>query len=314
MDILTSVLNSASVRGSVAATVKAGDDWGLELAEVPGAAFHAISSGSAYLEVEHRPPIRLMPGDSVLLASGATHRLSSHPSAAMQPFDHARAESSMTAGGELVVGTPPMATQIVCASYSQSPSARVSPFDALPAVVHVPALSAPPVLRSTLALITDELSLGGPGIRSVLDHAINIVLIQVLRAWIADPDTEDRAPSWLIGLNDPVAHAALTELHADPAHSWTIASLASKVGVSRATLTRRFESWVGQSPGGYITAWRMELAAQRLRESDETIGLIARTVGYASEYSFNRAFTRQFGEPPGRYRRTSQARPSAHER
>ena len=46
----------------------------------------------------------------------------------------------------------------------------------------------------------------------------------------------------------------------------------------------------------------MDLAAQRLRDTDDTVGAIARSLGYTSEYAFNRAFTRHRRTPPGRYR------------
>lgn len=49
----------------------------------------------------------------------------------------------------------------------------------------------------------------------------------------------------------------------------------------------------------------MDLAAQRLRDSDDTVAVIARTVGYTSQYAFSQAFTRARGIPPGRYRARS---------
>ena len=50
------------------------------------------------------------------------------------------------------------------------------------------------------------------------------------------------------------------------------------------------------------------VAAQRLRDTDDTVGAIAAGVGYRSEYSFSRAFTRHRGIAPGRYRRDARAR------
>jgi len=47
----------------------------------------------------------------------------------------------------------------------------------------------------------------------------------------------------------------------------------------------------------------MDLAAQRLRDSNDTVAAIAHSVGYTSEYAFSRAFARARGLPPGRYRR-----------
>ena len=61
----------------------------------------------------------------------------------------------------------------------------------------------------------------------------------------------------------------------------------------RATLARRFAEAVGEPPLTYLARWRMHLAAQRLKYSTDTVGAIAREVGYA----FNRAFARYRASP-----------------
>jgi AraC-like DNA-binding protein len=282
------------------------------MAEVPGAAFHAITSGVAHLEMDGHDTIRLMPGDVVLLPTGVEHSLFGSPGRRAQPFDHLAAEAALEEGGELVVGDPPMTTQVVCASYDRDPASRWSPFSSLPAVVYVPALSAPPGLRTSLSLISDELALASPGLRTVLDHVVNIVLIHVLRAWIEKSSLTAASPSWLRGLADPTVRQALAELHGDPAFPWTISALAGRAGVSKATLTRRFETEVGSSPGSYISSWRMELAARSLRTGNDTVGTVARSVGYQSEYAFSRAFVRHHGSPPGRYRAAQAASLAQH--
>ena len=114
-------------------------------------------------------------------------------------------------------------------------------------------------------------------------------------------------PSWLRALRDPVLAQVIAALHARPAEPWTVEALAREVHLSRATLARRFTEIVGEPPLTYLTRWRMHLAAQRLKYSTETVGAIAREVGYTSEYAFNRAFTRHRGQPPGRYRRLERA-------
>jgi AraC-like DNA-binding protein len=98
------------------------------------------------------------------------------------------------------------------------------------------------------------------------------------------------------------AGPALAVLHTQPGRDWTVDSLAAATGVSRATLARRFPAQTGLTPAAYLTRWRMDLAAKRLRDTDDTVGVIARSLGYTSEYAFNRAFTRARGTPPGRYR------------
>jgi len=112
-------------------------------------------------------------------------------------------------------------------------------------------------------------------------------------------------PSWLGALSDHTVGAAMSRLHEDPARSWPTAALARETGVSRATLTRRFATVTGESPGAYLTRWRMDLAARRLRDSDESLEAIARSVGYTSVHAFSRAFSRQRSQPPGQYRAAS---------
>jgi len=84
---------------------------------------------------------------------------------------------------------------------------------------------------------------------------------------------------------------------------WTVASLAREVGLSRSVLADRFKHFLGEAPMAYLTRWRLRLAAQRLVGTSRGLAQIAAEVGYESEASFNRAFKRELGVPPARYRR-----------
>ena len=91
-------------------------------------------------------------------------------------------------------------------------------------------------------------------------------------------------------------------LHHNPAEPWTVASLAAEIGVSRAALARRFTELVGEPPMAFLTAWRLALAADLLREPDATIGAVARQVGYGSPYVLSTAFKRTYGVSPKQHR------------
>jgi AraC-like DNA-binding protein len=325
MDALAAVLEVAGVHGTVAATVNAADPWGLALDAVPGAAFHAITEGTAWLGTRtnprahgsHRvgnniprddPGVRLMPGDIVMLPAGTAHVLASAPGVRTQPFDHLAAEQALAAGGELTLGAGLIQTRILCASYHQDPAVTLPLLSLLPDVFHIPAGRATPGLDATLRQLAHELAQPQPGAAAVLNRLVDILLVQVLRIWLTTGVSGTGPASWLRALTDPVAGPALAALHAQPGRPWTVESLAARTGVSSATLARRFTARVGEPPAAYLTRWRMDLAAQRLRDTDDTVGAIARSLGYTSEYAFNRAFTRHRRTPPGRYR--SQARPA----
>ena len=53
----------------------------------------------------------------------------------------------------------------------------------------------------------------------------------------------------------------------------------------------------------YLARWRLQLAARLLVTTQESVLGVAGRVGYESEAAFNRAFRREYGLPPGRYRR-----------
>ena len=304
MDPLADVLDISRVRGALLAHVRAAAPWGLALPQSDGASFHALTSGTAWLRVDGAEPVQLMPGDVLLLPTGRPHRLSSAPDGRCRPFDRVAKERLMTPEGELRLDGPGAVTTFVCAGYEYDHEVAQPLLSLLPPVLHVPA---EPVagarIATTVGLLAGELGAGDAGARAAVARLIDLLLIQVVRAWSAR--AEDAAPSWLHALRDPIIARALAVLHERPAEPWTIARLAAEVHVSRATLARRFTELVGEPPLSYLTRWRMDVAARRLRDGDEPVEAIARAVGYRSEYAFNRAFRRHRGRPPGRYRRAA---------
>ncbi|GAA3725300.1 AraC family transcriptional regulator [Salinactinospora qingdaonensis] len=158
-----------------------------------------------------------------------------------------------------------------------------------------------------IPLLAAEIVKNEPGQELVLDRLLDLLLVSVLRSWLAMPGAG--APAWHQAQQDPIVGPALQLLHDDPAHDWTVAKLATKVGVSRAALARRFTSLVGEPPMTYLTGWRLALAADLLRESDATIGTVARQVGYGSSFALSVAFKRVRGVSPQEHRKRAMAGP-----
>lgn len=149
-------------------------------------------------------------------------------------------------------------------------------------------------------LLMEEIVRDEPGQEVVLDRLLDLLVIAALRAWFSRPEAE--APAWYRALADPVVGRVLRLLQDDPAHAWTVASLAAEAGVSRAALARRFTDLVGEPPMSYLTGRRLALAADRLRDSEDTIGAIARQVGYGSAFALSGAFKRVYGVSPQEHR------------
>jgi transcriptional regulator GlxA family with amidase domain len=144
-----------------------------------------------------------------------------------------------------------------------------------------------------------------PGGKAVLAKLSEVLFVETLRHYIALLPQEQTG--WLAGVRDPDIGKALALLHQKPSHPWTIALLGREIGVSRSVLAERFRRYLSESPMAYLTHWRLQLGAQLLKSTSHSVAEIAAEVGYESEPSFNRAFKRQFGLPPARFRSQSRS-------
>jgi AraC-like DNA-binding protein len=132
-----------------------------------------------------------------------------------------------------------------------------------------------------------------------------VVFVHALHAWL-----DEQGPSgggWFGALRDPHVGAALSLVHRDPARNWTVASLASAVGMSRSPFAERFRALVGEPPLAYVTRWRMQLVAGLLRDGRPSLREMAERAGYESEPAFSKAFKRHFGVSPTAYRQRVRA-------
>ena len=141
------------------------------------------------------------------------------------------------------------------------------------------------------------------GGEAVLAKLSEVLFVETLRAYIAQLPGEQTG--WLAGARDVEVGKTLALMHRNPAHPWTIASLAKEAGVSRSVLAERFRYYLNESPMAYLTRWRLQLGAQMLASTNHSVAQIAPEVGYDSEAAFNRAFKRQFTVPPARFRSQS---------
>jgi AraC-like DNA-binding protein len=128
------------------------------------------------------------------------------------------------------------------------------------------------------------------------------MFVEALRRYIESLPAEQTG--WLAGVRDRFVGRALALIHARPAHAWTVEELGREVGLSRSALAERFATVLGQPPAQYLTRWRLQLAAHKLRAGEGSVARIAEEVGYESEAAFNRAFKREIGAPPAAWRRS----------
>jgi AraC-like DNA-binding protein len=156
------------------------------------------------------------------------------------------------------------------------------------------------LIKSTVSQILAMTETAAPGSELMLGRLMELLFVEVLRRYATRLPAS--AKGWFAALNDPIVGRALQFVHGDPARRWTVEELAREAGSSRTVLAERFHAVLGQAPIEYITCWRMQLAAERIRNGGGSLAAIAADVGYDSEAAFNRAFKRVTGVTPGRWR------------
>ena len=156
-------------------------------------------------------------------------------------------------------------------------------------------------IRSTFQYAAEEVSAGRPGSETVLAKLSELLFVEAVRRYAeALPDGQT---GWLAGLREPFVARALALLHCDINRRWTVDDLGRKVGLSRSALADRFIRLIGVPPMHYLASWRMQVASQKLRNTNASLAQIAEAVGYDSEAAFSRAFKKAFGSAPATWRR-----------
>lgn len=335
-DTLSDLLRAVRLRGALYYYVEGADPWVAEApparvilpAIMPGAGhmleFHGIASGSCWAAVAGESPVRLSAGDLVLFPQGDPHVLSSapgmraaradlgfffEPRPPQLPFALRVDERGGTTA--LLDGGGPDRTTIVCGFLG----CDAKPFNpllaALPRMIHMPgaATGAGSWIAQFMRTVVEESNARRPGGEAMLERMSEMMFVDVLRRYVdALPPGET---GWLAGLRDPGVGRALAALHERPSEPWTLEKLGEAAGMSRSVLHERFSHFLGQAPMQYLAAWRMQVAAGMLRDSDSKLIEIALEVGYESEAAFSRAFKRAVGASPGAWRRSQRARDRA---
>ncbi|MFJ3308183.1 AraC family transcriptional regulator [Streptomyces sp. NPDC086549] len=295
--------------------------WGVRFAQSDKAGFHVVLRGSAWLIPATGEPLALAPGDVVFLPHGQEHALASGLDAPLPevrflpdgtwskpppagPTDGPSAGPSDGPSDGPPSGCPDTVT--LCGTYLLDRSRAHRLLAELPEVVHLPArVGTHRSLRAAVELLGMELEENQPGTDAIVTSLLDTLLLYILRAWWQSEREAGRLRGWAAALADPAVAAALRAIHRDPAHPWTVGELGTTGGLSRAAFARRFAALVGEPPLTYLTWWRMTTAGRLLRHDDLSLRQVAERTGYTSEFAFAKAFKREYGEAPGRYRRSA---------
>ncbi|MBZ5643986.1 MAG: AraC family transcriptional regulator [Acidobacteriia bacterium] len=320
MDALSEILQSVQLEGAVFYNAEFTAPWGFRSPPACDVAaflrkgprhviiYHLLTSGRAQGEVEHSAHrVDLVPGDIVVFPHGDAHILSNGSPARI--VDNALHLQEVFAQGLTLArdGGGGESSRFVCGYMECDPQLCKMFLGGLPPVFKVNIRNdvGGQWLENSIKFSAGEAGANRAGSHAVLARLSEALFAETMRRYMSD--LPEQQTGWFAGARDPEVGAALAHMHRDPDHPWTIANLAQRVGVSRSVLAERFRHFLGEPPMKYLSRWRLQLAARMLASTSFSVARISGDVGYESEPAFNRAFKREFGTPPARFRMKSRS-------
>ncbi|MGP0034444.1 MAG: cupin domain-containing protein, partial [Solirubrobacteraceae bacterium] len=229
-DLLSELLRSVRLSGERIVAYAPQRTFSISFADI--GTLHIIEEGGLVLRIDGDAHVeRVSRGDVVLLPRGDRHHISD-------------AGKRAHAGASEHDAHAPEPTRWLCGTFTIGDPQASHLLASLPAVIILrgargPALEGLEVARRMLLF---EMQSPSQGSAVMVARILDLLFIQILRAWAAGTDAE---PNWLAGALDPQIGLALSAIHRDPGHYWTVEKLARACSLSRSAFAARFVARVG---------------------------------------------------------------------
>jgi AraC-like DNA-binding protein len=303
MDPLSDVLSLLKPTGYMSGGIDAGGDWSFQLPRYEGFRCFAVVSGHCWLSLDGTTdPVYLEATDCVVLPNGRPFRLASDLT--LTPVDIMTVIQSPL-NGRIISWNGGGACLGISALITFAADHAGLLFAGLPPIIHIRNDSDREAMRWYLQRMMKLLREPQPGGFLLGQYLAQMMLTEALRLY--GGDALKGGVGWLSALADRQMSEAITAMHDDPSHRWTLQELAERARMSRSTFALRFKQKVGVSAMEYLTRWRMMRAADRLSHSLDSVSTIALSLGYESESAFGVAFKKIMGCSPRQYCRTRAA-------
>lgn len=302
-DLLSKFLETLSPRCYVATGMNAPQGLALRYDAFPGIKLMCVDRGVFFVSpsAEADARIELCEGDAIALVAPESYILATSAEAAPQ----ASRDVDFTLSDGLALYGDSSRTSVRVFAGKMVPDNAVAHFffSALPPVLVIRRNEGGDSIRRMMRIIHFERLGREPGSEYAASRLIDLVMLDVIRFALRLPDA-GRAGLFL-AMKDPRLVPVLWRIHNDPARDWTLSMLAQAAHMSRPRFADHFRRILGTPPMEYLVRWRIRLAVQRLRDTDEPVKAIAASLGFKSSSAFGRAFRRHEGMTPKESRERS---------
>ncbi len=306
MDALTDVLDTLDLKGWISARRALVPPWRYDFASSPDMILHLLNFEGGYLSVDGDPtPLRIEDGSVLLFPFGHAHSICDTLTSPLKQVLQVTYDAQASYQG-FPAPDEGARKAVLCGAFRLEHPGAFPLLRSLPKVIHIPAEQghAAQGFTEIVQLIAHEATTPRLGADVMLRRLTELLFIHIIRVW--EEWQSKTSTGWLAALHDQSISAALGLIHQAPEQGWKVEELAAAVGLSRAVFSARFTRLVGEPPMKYLIHWRMRRATRLLKNNVE-VGKIATLLGYGSEVAFRKAFSREIGMPPARYRKYGEA-------
>jgi AraC-like DNA-binding protein len=296
-NVLNDVIDTLRFRGSIFFHSYLAAPWGMSLKPISTPRFHIALEGGFFVGVSDQQ-VNVRPMDIVLIPNGDMHWIADEKNRELV--------ASEQAGKACELGMPmfqngEITNKIMCGVVEYDAAVNHPIFSALPSALHLGNIHDNDSIWITVQLIDAEIRSSNSIQNSVIDRLTEVLFIKLLNRFVEE---NRHLTGFLAALREPRITKVLQLIHKHPEQAWTLENLGEKVGMSRATLQRKFKVALATSPMTYLNHWRIAKAYNLIKYSSLSLDVIAENIGFADARTLRRAFSRHYGLTPSALRKT----------
>jgi AraC-like DNA-binding protein len=296
--VLDDVIDTLRFRGSIFFHSSLAAPWGMSLPPTSTPRFHIALEGSFYIGTENdQASVDAM--DIVMLPSGDMHWIADQLNRELVP--------SEDAGEACELGMPlfqegDITNRVMCGLVHYDDAISHPIISVLPSIFHLSNIQQDDSIWVIVKQIDAEITRAGSKKNTIIDRLTEILFIQLLNHYVSE---NENLTGFFAALNEPRIENILQLIHKNPEKQWTLDIMGGEVGMSRATLQRKFKAGLGVSPMTYLSRWRMAKAYQLLKHTGQSLDSIADETGFADARTLRTAFQRHYGFTPSELRKNN---------
>jgi AraC-like DNA-binding protein len=294
-DVLEDILDTLRFRGSIFFHSSLAAPWGMSLMSCAAPRFHVALEGGFYIGTSDSQ-VAVNSMEIVMLAAGDMHWIADQ--------ENRKLVTSEQAGNACELGQPlfqqgEITNKLMCGLVEYEDAISHPIINSLPSIFHLSNIQSKDSIWITVQQIDSEINRSGNKKNTIIDRLTEVLFIQLLHQYINE---NNHLTGFLAALREPRIVKILQLIHKNPEVHWTLDMMSEKVGMSRATLQRKFKSELNISPITYLNRWRLAKAYQLVKYSNQSLDRVADSIGFADARTLRTAFKRQYNTTPSELR------------